>query len=1057
VAQLIDLGKLRFYFAGEYSTATEYELNDCVRYGGNVYVYTNEVATTGTLPTATSHWQVMVEGINFRGNYNAVTPYAVNDVVAFGGILYTCIQNSTNNVPTNTTYWEKFVDGLQYEGNYNNATPYQKNDIVTYGARAYIATATTTGNLPTNTSYWQVFADGLASLGLYNAATEYKKNDVVYLGGRTYVALRDTVGDEPGATGSGSDWAVFADGLKFRSNWNTATRYELNDIVLRGGNAYICILAHTSAGTFNADLTALKWSVYSQGFRFRGIWTPETDYLVNDLVSDGNSTFVSSADFTSGATSILDDAYWSVFALGADYLPAQVSNENKLLSTDGTDPFWSSNIDISGDVQAGGVLYLGQDAYTIATAVALPNLIGLAVGDAGGSSEEYAQFVVWNKNTDGLASTDLIVQTHDATDSDGFIDIGITGENFDSETYGITGPNDGYLFMVAPTGTTGEGNLVLATGDTGTANKIVFAAGGLTSGNTQMEIIPDTSVHIEIATASTSTTTGALVVAGGVGVQGDMNVQGDLNVIGNLALSGLDYIGVGDGAAAFGATLTNPIATFQIDADDYAQVAFRNISDAVNASTDFIAYADDGSDNDGYIDIGITSSNFADPEFTLTGAHDGYIFMNAPTGSGGAGNLVLATGANGVENKIVFAAGGLTSGNEQMIITPFQSVHVEIATESTSATTGAFTVDGGIGLTGNLNVGGNVGIVGNVDIQGQITIAGGGTTFDTANLAVVDPMIYVAQSNSDNAVDFAFVGEAAFPITPIARTVTNKVLTDNIATLTVSAAHTFQEGDYVVVAGVDATFNGTHLITDLPTASSFSFAKTATNVPAASATGTATVSNRAKYSGLAKDATDGIWKLFADASTKPANTVNFSEAGVRYDDLQLRNITAVGNVAVTGTLKQNNHDVLTNDIANAKGDIIVATAPDAMTRLGVGSNTTFIQADSAQATGLKYTSLATDTVLGAVQVTASTSRPASPSIGQLIFETDTDYINRYTSSGWKALGPVFLGFTTDDDGNLTAVTGPDGTYNVGDYTDYGILPAEMTVSVNASGQLVLTS
>ena len=76
------------------------------------------------------------------------------------------------------------------------------------------------------------------------------------------------------------------------------------------------------------------------------------------------------------------------------------------------------------------------------------------------------------QNADGLASTDVIAQTHDGTDLDGFIDMGITGENFDAEIYGITGPNDGYIFMVAPEGTAGEGNLVLATGDTGTANKI---------------------------------------------------------------------------------------------------------------------------------------------------------------------------------------------------------------------------------------------------------------------------------------------------------------------------------------------------------------------------------------------------------------------------------------------------------------------------------------------------------------------------------------------------------------------------------------------------------
>jgi hypothetical protein len=42
----------------------------------------------------------------------------------------------------------------------------------------------------------------------------------------------------------------------------------------------------------------------------------------------------------------------------------------------------------------------------------------------------------------------------------------------------------------------GEGNLVLATSETGKLNKIIFAAGGLTAGTTQMEIFPNEKVKL---------------------------------------------------------------------------------------------------------------------------------------------------------------------------------------------------------------------------------------------------------------------------------------------------------------------------------------------------------------------------------------------------------------------------------------------------------------------------------------------------------------------------------------------------------------------------------
>lgn len=70
------------------------------------------------------------------------------------------------------------------------------------------------------------------------------------------------------------------------------------------------------------------------------------------------------------------------------------------------------------------------------------------------------------------------------------------------------------------------------------------------------------------------------------------------------------------------------------------------------------------------------------------------------------------------------------------------------------------------------------------------------------------------------------------------RTVTTKALASNVATLTTSAAHGFEVGETVTVAGVDATFNGSHTIT-AKTSTTFSFAKTASDVASTGATGTA--------------------------------------------------------------------------------------------------------------------------------------------------------------------------------------------------------------------------
>jgi hypothetical protein len=60
--------------------------------------------------------------------------------------------------------------------------------------------------------------------------------------------------------------------------------------------------------------------------------------------------------------------------------------------------------------------------------------------------------------------------------------------------------------------------------------------------------------------------------------------------------------------------------------------------------------------------------------------------------------------------------------------------------------------------------------------------------------------------------------------------INNKALTTNVATLTTTAVHGLCTGMEIVITDVDATFNGTYRITGVPTTTTFTYAKTATNV-----------------------------------------------------------------------------------------------------------------------------------------------------------------------------------------------------------------------------------
>jgi len=519
-------------------------------------------------------------------------------------------------------------------------------------------------------------------------------------------------------------------------------------------------------------------------FIWKGDWVNTTEYKLNDVVRYNNIVWIYTNELPSTGEAITDTDYWTRMVEGSEIPPTE-GQAGKVLKTDGTLTFWSDSFD---------TFLIGQDITDFITAATLTDV---ALGIEG-SSNSFVQTAIVNTGSGTGSSADFIAYASNGTNESGWIDMGITNQSFNDPTFSLTGPGDGYVFMSgaiagvtavsqysvagsnlniitgtphqmiagvifdlvlpvaptlegrytvvsAPTATqvvvavpagytagnialtsvinsqvnkfTGDGNLVLATDSTGLDNKIILAAGGLQSGTEQFIITPNDGTDI----------------------------TGDVRIAGDTALTGTVYIGTGAKAWETSADLTNPGAVFKLNGEPYAQVAIQNSSS--NSSTDFIAYADNGVDASGWIDMGITGSTFSQSTFGITGPHDGYIFFEAPFGTTGAGNLVLATGANGSDNKIIFAAGGYDSGNEQMSITPDLNVHIEIPTASTSPSTGALTVVGGVGIQGDVN------------IAGDITFGGAGTTLTTTTLSVADPLIYVGNGNTGDAVDLGLVAE----------------------------------------------------------------------------------------------------------------------------------------------------------------------------------------------------------------------------------------------------------------------------------------------------------
>lgn len=74
--------------------------------------------------------------------------------------------------------------------------------------------------------------------------------------------------------------------------------------------------------------------------------------------------------------------------------------------------------------------------------------------------------------------------------------------------------------------------------------------------------------------------------------------------------------------------------------------------------------------------------------------------------------------------------------------------------------------------------------------------------------------------------------------TPVAVNIVAKELEDNVATLTTATEHGLYIGTEILVAGVDATFNGSYTVVQVPSPTTFQYDKTASDVAATSTAGT---------------------------------------------------------------------------------------------------------------------------------------------------------------------------------------------------------------------------
>lgn len=441
---------------------------------------------------------------------------------------------------------------------------------------------------------------------------------------------------------------------------------------------------------------------------------------------------------------------------------------------------------VTGNVTLGANLTVGGNLYTtniVNTGTGVPRWTSGSdfIIDAAGDVN-----VVGSKITNlatPTASTDAATKAYVDGAASAFSGGTVTGQTFFTNTTASSSTTTGAVTVGGGLGVAGDiyaGGLLYSNGSPVLTSDSGGYNGGIISG----------TVFVNNSTTSTSATTGALRVLGGVGIQGTLNTGPDayFNAIrfGRGAGSGLGSntnVGIGGGTGN-----DSPLSS-NVSGIQNIAIGFKTLAGITNASNNTavgygaMSLRTAGNSNtaigENALTSGSTSSNTAigaGAMGTATGDTSSALGHDALKLSAGSGNIglgylagsALSTGdfnviigsntgstIDGTSNNILIADG---AGTIRISADSTGTVTIPGTGDSSSASTGALVVSGGVGIGLKLTVGGAISVLSTASAisttSGALQVAGGIGAVGNIHAA----FFYGDGSNLTNVVANSFGG-----------------------------------------------------------------------------------------------------------------------------------------------------------------------------------------------------------------------------------------------------------------------------------------------------------
>ena len=222
-----------------------------------------------------------------------------------------------------------------WRGIWITGTTYNRDDVVNYGGSSWVcfrqhtATAFATDqtflanlNDTDPTPAWRKMTDGYVFRNEWQSATLYNPGDIVINGGNLWLCTISYISTSIFDDGI-TNWTIYSSGDVFKQDWQASARYGIGDVVKYNGIVYRCIEGHTAADIQNGlEQDQEKWQLFFQGVEYRGQWIENTRYRTNDLITFSGTVFRCKQGHTSTVDSIVDfnqSDYWEIEFSGFQY------------------------------------------------------------------------------------------------------------------------------------------------------------------------------------------------------------------------------------------------------------------------------------------------------------------------------------------------------------------------------------------------------------------------------------------------------------------------------------------------------------------------------------------------------------------------------------------------------------------------------------------------------------------------------------------------------------------------------------------------------------------